>query len=202
MTPIVIAICGARRAGKDTVASVLEKSYGYRPMKFARYLKDMIKAGFGLSDQDVEGHAKDAIHPIYNVTPRAIMQYIGTDVMQYGLQTLIPEIRRDFWARRLIIDLRSHMSKGGDETNFVISDLRFMHEYEALKQAAMDDGFQFHVIKVCRQVLPADACLAEDSHISEREWENIPHAHCFNNNSTHEHLEAKIHDYMDTQQIP
>lgn len=169
--PIVIAVCGARRAGKDTVAKILENRYGFINLKFARYLKDMIKAGFGFSDDDVEGCSKDAVHPAYDVTPRAIMQFIGTDVMQYSLQSIIPGLGRSFWARRLLIDINSNINDS--HKKLVISDLRFMHEYEALRKGSHDHGYSLLIIKVTRPYTDKKNNIAIDTHISELEYEQI-----------------------------
>ena len=217
-TPVVIAICGARRAGKDTVANILERAYGYQPMKFARYLKDMIKAGFGFSEQEVEGYAKDIVHPVYQVTPRAIMQYIGTDVMQYGLQTLVPGIGRNIWARRLLFDMQSMMENKG-MAKFVISDMRFLHEYDELKSAALAHGYRLCIIKISRQNTTCmrnntddthninnndtnetddtENLKMEDSHISEREWGTIPHDYYIRNDASCDSLERDVRAFID-----
>ncbi len=189
--PIVIAVCGARRAGKDTVAKVLEERYAFVNLKFARYLKDMIKSGFGLTDEEVEGDAKDIVHPVYGVTPRAIMQFIGTDVMQYSLQSILPGVGRVFWANRLLMDIKQRRES---HSRMVISDLRFLHEYEALRRASFEEGYKLLIIKVQRHNKNNKNSdnNQQDMHVSEKEWETIPHDIYMENNTSIDIFERRI----------
>lgn len=199
--PIVVAVCGARRAGKDTVASFLETENGFKGFKFARYLKDMVKAGFGLSDEEVEGCSKDCIHPLYQVSPRTILQYIGTEVMQYGIQNILSGIDRSFWANRLLLDVK-HTFKSDPDARIVISDLRFMHEYVALKEASLQYGYSLFLIKICRNdnngksVCKEEGAEATDRHVSEKEWETLPFDFSLCNDEHTEQLHEKIRQIM------
>lgn len=194
---IVIAVCGARRAGKDTVAKVLEERYAFVNLKFARYLKDMIRSGFGLTDDEVEGNAKDIIHPVYGVTPRAIMQFIGTDVMQYSLQNILPGVGRVFWANRLLMDVKQRFKESVNR--LVISDLRFLHEYEALQKSSIEEGYKLLVIKVQRHQPHNQKDNQLDMHVSEKEWNTIPHDICMDNNTTREAFEQRVINILDRE---
>jgi hypothetical protein len=105
------------------------------------------------------------------------MQYIGTDMMQYQLDTLLPGCGRNFWIDNFL-NKNQHIEK------MVIADLRFVHEYKALKEKY---GDKLIVIRVVNSNIE-DNC----THSSEQEWKQIPFNVLINNNSTIEWLQKKI----------
>ena len=163
----VLAVCGYRRSGKDTICNYISTHYQFAHLKFATPLKDMIKAGFGFSDEQLEGDAKDLIDSNLGVSPRTVMQFIGTEVMQFQIQNIIPGIGRSFWTKRLCDSIKLHI---GNNTSVVISDLRFLHEYDAIKSLCSSLSCELKVIRVERPSLQI-----QDQHISELEWIQIPH---------------------------
>lgn len=175
MQPIIIAVCGKRRSGKDAIASYLCGRHGFVNMKFAKYLKGMLREAFGFSDEQLEGGEKDQVHPVYGVTPRRLMQYMGTEVMQFGIQTVLPGIGRSFWALRLVQDMNAHITKlASDELQpkVVISDMRFMHEFDVIRAECAERGYKFLAVTVTRNVPLTGG--DSDAHASEREWAEIP----------------------------
>ncbi len=48
MYPQIIAICGYKRSGKDTIAQYLVKKYNYKHHKITHKLKECIKLLFDL----------------------------------------------------------------------------------------------------------------------------------------------------------
>lgn len=163
--PRVIAICGAKRAGKDAVAQYLHDVHGYEVRKFAAPLKAAVQVLFGFDDAQMESDAKDVVDARYRVTPRAIMQYIGTDVMQLGLQRCVPGVGRTFWAERLFREYQRE--------RIVISDLRFPHELAVIARETRGD---FAVLKVVRPPSsPGGGRGAwRDEHASETAHLDIP----------------------------
>ena len=134
----IIAICGLKRCGKDTLADYIVSRYGFEKVKIADPLKEACKQLFGLTDAQVELDEKDVVDDKWGVAPRQILQFVGTEMFQFKLQELLPDIGRSFWMRQL---LETH-KKGC----IVISDMRFVHEYEILKAAQPD----LVVIKIVR----------------------------------------------------
>jgi hypothetical protein len=131
----IIVLCGRRGVGKDTVAAMILESGGesYVNLKFADPMKRAMQSVFGLSRAEVEDPAlKDAPMPRWgNVTPRALMQWFGTDVMQHGLGNIAPCAEfglRMFWADQMRREIQSR-----PDANVVISDARFPHELEMLR---------------------------------------------------------------------
>lgn len=162
MTPrtVVVAICGTRGSGKDSIAAILSREAGFVNFKFARPLKDAIRGLFSLGAEHVDGDLKDVVHPAWGVTPRALMQWFGTEVMQHELAKMVPSIGRRFWADRLVSSLESFVSGAG---RAVVTDMRFRHELDALREAF---GDQLIAIRVERRQSDADAHESETASAS------------------------------------
>lgn len=118
-------------SGKTTVAEYLVNDHGYVRVPFAASLKKMVHAllvSAGIppkgADHYVYGPMKETPIPeLHGVTPRYLMQTLGTnwrDCVDVGLFSSIA-----------IAKARTEMIKGG---RVVIDDLRFPHEYHAIKQ--------------------------------------------------------------------
>ena len=125
----IIAICGLMRSGKDTVADYICQRKGYTKVHIADTLKKTMHLLFGFTHDQLEGRSKDVIDPNWGITPRAAMQFFGTEVMQYKIQELISSVGRTFWIASLVSQLKQHPEK-----IYVISDLRFIHEHDYLKE--------------------------------------------------------------------
>lgn len=173
--PRIIAVCGLKRSGKDTIADYLCANYGYTKIKIANPLKQGLKVMFGFSDEQLESDAKDELDPRWEVQPRKIMQFIGTEVMQYQLQQIIPGIGRKVWIKSLIEEYINN-SRYQNEL-FVIPDLRFLHEYEELSK---HNTVFWRVDRVAELDKLHHAC---DVHISEKEYLQIPVSHIFQNDT-------------------
>ena len=48
MLPKIIAVCGYKRSGKDTIAKYLNKKYNYKHLKITYKLKECLKLLFDL----------------------------------------------------------------------------------------------------------------------------------------------------------
>ncbi len=120
--PRIIAIAGKERAGKDTLASILVNRFGYTRMAFADPLKDMVYTLLNFREEN-----KDEIDPVWGITPRQALIFFGTDIMQEKIEDLLPGVGRSFWVRHMI----ARMPRGA--SCIVISDLRYPHEEQALK---------------------------------------------------------------------
>jgi hypothetical protein len=156
--PRIIAVCGQKRCGKDTLASFITSQYGHKNVKIAENIKVLVKTLFGFTDDQVESDIKEAIDPHWGISPRKAMQFIGTEMFQYKIQELLPDIQRNFWIKSTI---QQHIISSQDP--LVISDLRFYHEYVALKK------FDVFVIKIMK-----NKDVNMDTHASETEYKTIP----------------------------
>jgi hypothetical protein len=173
--PKIIALCGAKRCGKDVLAEHLVNKYNYERVAFADPLKLAVKSLFNFDDDQVgigkdngEGK-KDIVDENWGITPRSALQFFGTEIMQEKIQEILPNINKSFFANTLKNNIINKMNTNEGQ-KFVISDLRFMHEYEALFSIPKIIKEDIVVIRVIR---PSNLSVA-DPHISEIEYMKIP----------------------------
>ena len=186
---VVVALCGPHGSGKDAIASVLSREVDFENFKFARPLKDAIRDLFSLDQEHVDGALKDVVHPGWGITPRALMQWFGTDVMQHELAKVIPSVGRRFWADQLV---RSVMAMHHNDATAVavISDMRFRHELDALRCAF---GDRLVAVRVERHVVSDDNTYGSESdglHESELSSSSLPVDLVISNDGSLAQLEA------------
>jgi hypothetical protein len=182
--PKIIAVCGAKRSGKDTLANYLVNNYAYIKLAFADPLKLAVSTLFGFSEKQVgigyDGDDKDMLDEKWGITPRQALQFFGTEVMQYKIQELIPSIDRRFLALSLSNRIRELQKQ-----HIVISDMRFLHEYEELKKVG-----NVFVIRVDRE--HTDTPL----HCSEIDYKNIPYDLLLHNDKDIETFLEEVDTYI------
>lgn len=183
--PKIIAICGAKRSGKDVLAQHLVNKYNYERVSFAEPLKHAIKTLFNFNDdqvgigEDKGTGEKDIVDERWGITPRTALQFFGTEIMQEKIQEILPNVKKNFFATTLknyITDKRN-IDMG---QRFVISDLRFLHEYEMLFTISKIRKDDIAIIRVIRPSLSSNSPVDDPSnlpkaHISELEYMNIPY---------------------------
>jgi len=158
---MIVAICGVKRSGKDAIADrILQSDQRFSHVKISESLKKVCRLLFNFTEEEVEGPEKDSIAAKWGITPRKAMQFIGTEVMQYKLQEILPDVGRCFWIKKILTDPTLSTNP------IVISDLRFKHEEQALR----DSGRRVFIIKVTR---PGHTPGEEDLHPSEQEWKEV-----------------------------
>ena len=191
--PRIVALVGPKRCGKDTVAAFLA-NYGYANMKLSHRLKKICIEMFGFTDEEIESQKKDEMHPRWGVTPRKIMQVFGTEIAQFQFQQHgIPSIGRTIWVERLAEDL----AQMAPHDKAVITDMRFMHEYQYLYERFHQDMV---VVKLIRTSSTSDTTT--DMHVSEQEWMAIPADIIVLNDSTIPALHTKIANVLRLPPLP
>jgi hypothetical protein len=136
-TITIIALIGDSRVGKDTLASLLTTpKYNFKRLAFADPIKDVAKTLFNFTDDQCSGDAKDLLDERWNITPRQFFQQFGTEIMQTDIYKYLPRLEvtvkpRHFWSQRLLKELKQILVSSHIR-NFVISDLRFIHELDDL----------------------------------------------------------------------
>jgi hypothetical protein len=175
----IIAIMGYKRSGKDTLADYLESNFNFTKMSIAEPLKESCKLLFGLTENEVNTDEKDKpLHNWNNLSSRQILQFFGTEMMQFKLAELMPSIGRNFWMKSLINRIENSNKK-----NIVIPDVRFYHEYQSLIDHFEKPNVTF--IKVFRDVVNK---THQDNHVSEQEWLDLYSNIVLHNNGTVEDL--------------
>jgi len=183
----IIAICGAKRCGKDVISQYIVDKYGYTKLAFADPLKNIVKSIFDFNDIQVGideinciGNEKDTIDDKWGISPRQALQFFGTEILQYKIQELLPNINNNFLANKLYNKIENYK-------NYVISDLRFIHEYEKLKELNMSNLLIIRIIRPSNTIYNNKDSI--DNHISEHEFLDIPYdIDIVNDSSTEEYF--------------
>lgn len=129
MKTIIGLYSSCAQSGKSTVANTLYSDYGFDIVKFAGPLKDMTRGllrSMGIQpsriERMVEGDLKEEVIPGFaTVTPRRIMQTLGTD---WGREA----VACDLWTQVGIAKVNSL------DDDVVVDDLRFPNEYAELRK--------------------------------------------------------------------
>lgn len=104
-----VAFAGPMCSGKTTLANVLVEDFGYTKANFAGLLKRTVETLYGVVNKDNEG--------------RRILQEFADDLKKWD-----PYL----FTTHLLLEIDGYIKDGIDL--IVIDDLRFKHEYEALKK--------------------------------------------------------------------
>lgn len=142
---MIIGLTGRKRSGKSTVAKALVER-GFVEVSFAAPIRDFTARILELTPEELDAAKENSINWLEGVTPRHIMQTLGTE---WGRQMIHPEI----WIRVL---LRRVSVLVLENKNVVVSDIRFDNEAQALRD--------MHG-KIVRIERPGGG---PDDHISER----------------------------------
>jgi len=192
----IIAICGYKRCGKDVISQYIVDKYGYTKLAFADPLKNIVKSIFdfndiqvGIDEKNCIGNEKDTIDDKWGISPRQALQFFGTEILQYKIQELLPNINKNFLANKLY-------NKIENDKNYVISDLRFIHEYEKLKELNMSNLFIIRIVRPSNSIYNNKDTI--DNHISEQEFLNIPYDTEIVNDSSIEEYFLKYDKYHST----
>jgi hypothetical protein len=130
---MILALGSTRGVGKDTAASFLIQ-HGYIHLAFADPLKAGAMAIFGLTEAQCNDPVlKETVDPFWQKTPRYILQKVGTECMRDNFGD-------DIWVRAL----GRRIQHWGEKRDFVITDLRFLSEAQALK------GWGAFLVKITR----------------------------------------------------
>lgn len=171
---MLIGIVGCKGSGKSTVAELVKK---FRPRTKIIALADPIKRFaaevFDFSQEQLNGESKsrDEVDDRYNVSPRKVLQGIGTDMVR----NIYPDAWIELGLRRARSALEGSCAKPTGSSfsaswemelydTVVIPDVRFLNEMQAIVNAGGELWF-----KEGKQRL-------KDCHASERDM-FLPAAH-------------------------
>ena len=181
---MIIGIIGNKRSGKDTVADILVKEYGFTKYAFADPIKEICKTTFFWDNERIDGKDKEVCDPQWGLSPREAMQRIGTELFQTELGEYLPKFKdtnkRLIWVRRF----QYWYENINDNQNVVVSDVRFLHEYEALK------NMNSTLLKIDRGLNSADL------HDSEAHVDTLMPDFKINNNKGLGDLAISVHGFM------
>ena len=126
MARVIIGLAGLKGSGKDTVADFLVNRHGFVKYAFAGPLKEACQNLFLLTEEQINGVAKDHIDPRYNyidprynLSARSLLQLCGTFVRN--------QVSKDFW-----VDRFSNWLVTQSSPHIVVSDVRFPNEVQKI----------------------------------------------------------------------
>lgn len=157
---MLIGLVGKKGVGKDTVADYLVSTHGFHKHAFALPIKQACQLMFQVDDEAFEGENKEVVVPRHGMTPRQMMQLVGTDM----LRTMV---HKDFWIRHFL----TFYHKTGKDLNLVVCDVRFQNEVDIIKSLGGT------VIRVTRKRTGTGTGrhTATDAHISEQGIDSLEH---------------------------
>ena len=189
-TTVALGLTGEMGHGKSTVALYLCRRYGYGEYSLAKPLKEGVKQLFSFSDEQVYGEEKNQDDERWGVSPRYILQQIGTELFRNHLQIYLPQISESpdgLWIRNFLRWFELHQCG-----RVVISDCRFIDECDALHRMGM---------KIYRVVRPMDLRTATErsppdpsahAHASEKLQKLLPVDGELSNEGTLEQLYCNV----------
>jgi hypothetical protein len=189
--PKIIGVCGRKRHGKDTVGQFLIDLNPHETFRtaFADTLKETAQSLYGLTYEQMYGseEVKEAVLPRWGLSPRQILQRLGTDVAR--------SIHPDTWIRATLDNIvqvdrpfkRLHDGKFSTYSAecrpslWIITDVRFPNEADAIRAAG---GF---VVKVIRPGISS-----VDEHPSETQVDHVAADYTIMNEGTLDELRAQV----------
>lgn len=186
----LIGICGHARSGKDTVGQYLNQT---RPdtykLAFAGALKAASAAMFGIDlDKFYDDELKEHPDPVWNVSPRKIAQFFGTEMVRDTLDRLIPGMGANFWVQRMAHTLNGQCETVPYEADdvVVITDVRFQNEYDWIIE---NGGIIIHLTRP-----GAEGTVGIPSHQSEAgiSFTDLDNTYGIVNNGTLEELYEEV----------
>lgn len=194
----LIAISGKAGSGKDTVASYISTKYlNTYTEAFADPIKRACAEAFGIDINDFNDPIlKEATDLVWNVSPRKIAQFVGTEMFRQTLHSLLQEIDNDFWVQRMdhLINgnILTHLGASyDDEDTIIISDLRFQNECDWLVE---NNAVIIHLTSN-----RAPDTVGIPGHVSEAGFvvpANYPNNHFITNNDTKEILYDQVDNVL------
>lgn len=159
----IIGLMGPAASGKSTIGTYLVQKYGAKRYSFAYPLKEIVRRAFDLTEDQVFGTQKDkeTVDARYNVTPRWLLQRIGTE----GIREVLG---RDIWWQNCLSRIFNDQPEVA-----VIEDFRFLNEVNGfLALNTQEGGPQSYIWRLEH---PADRVTeADQTHQSEAEWSTCP----------------------------
>ncbi len=119
----LVGLLGTKGVGKDTVGDYLVSRYGYEKRAFATPIKEACAVLFQLPSARFEGDEKEVCDPEHGLSPREMMQLVGTDFFR-------DLVRHDFWIRHF---QRWYANRQTPPHRVVVTDLRFQNEVDIIK---------------------------------------------------------------------
>ena len=181
--PVLVGLTGRAGHGKDetwTMLGQIPKAERTQRLSFAEPIKRACSEIWGVPLPDFsEPGTKDTKHPLWNMSPRDMAIFLGTEVMR-------DTVDENFWVTRLENVFRQH-----DDSNtiFVVTDVRFDNEAEMIKR----NGGVVARVDASERLGGAD----EEGSVHKTEAGIKPELvdYVINNNGSIDDLENEVHSF-------
>ena len=167
----IIGLCGLKGSGKDTVADMLVNTNEYTKIAFADFIKNAAKELFDWNDSSFNPENKEKVDPYWNVTPRKILQELGTEFLRIHCKDILSSefellngenYNSTFHIKRINREVIKLLSS--NKNNIVFSDIRFQDELDYIKKLGGT------VIRIVRPSLNNNEF---SQHLSEKNINNL-----------------------------
>ena len=128
----IVGFLGKKGSGKDTSGTYLIENYGYIRYAFGDPVKEVCRHMFNLKEDQLTGINKEIVDPRWNMKPREMFQYIGTEFGQFEIHKIIPKINEQVKFRSLWCKLFEQWLEEHKKDKIVITDVRFNHEIDCI----------------------------------------------------------------------
>jgi len=149
----ILGFVGYTKSGKSTIADYLCENHGYVQYALASPLKRICQELFDLNGESFDNtDIKESPQNYWGIPPREILHSVGTEFLQLEMPTLIPEVGakllHKYGSERTIFVhiFNKWYNSIGRPKKLIISDIRWFHEFHALKNIFPD----MKIIKIIR----------------------------------------------------
>lgn len=177
----LVGLLGTKGVGKDTVADYMVSRYNVEKRAFASPIKEACAILFQLPIGRFEGEDKEVCDAHQCLSPRQMMQLVGTDFFR-------DQVRQDFW----IDHFKKWYAARDPSRPVVVTDVRFQNEVDVIKALG---GM---VVRITR---PHEGSgrhtMSDDAHITERGVAELQGVHAtIENVGSLEELHGKVNELM------
>lgn len=193
----LIGLVGAAQAGKNTFAEEFHY-HSFIEYSFADPLKKACSAMFEIPLHNfLDTKMKEETDSYWKVTPREILQFVGTDLVRANMEKLLPKVGNDF-----LVDVMKYKlylaqleeNSTGNEARIIVTDCRFTNEVDFILQLGG------HICYLTRP--EKDGTVGIPEHTSEVLAQEFPtlypesdYIHYFSNEGTVTDLKLKAHTF-------
>jgi len=191
---ILIGLIGEAGSGKDTVANHILANNNAQTYTLAKPIKELTRHLFLFNDEQLYGNLKNDVDERWNITPRQSWQIIGTNIMQFGIYSLLPDLLekvpvREFWVYHFKMWYNQFIENPENKDKIIIvTDVRFHHEVDVIHQLGG------RTLKIVRPDLDKSDDLYQ--HSSETAIPTIKSTYTIDNDSTLDELYKKADEYV------
>ncbi len=179
---MLIALGHKKLSGKSTVATILERDFGFKRISFAKKLKECLEVIFGFTHKQLYGSDKERIDPHWGISARTAMTKCGD-----GFRELMGQ---DLWCRAIKLELDRRLERG---ERIVIDDLRYKNEANFVTSLGGENWkvYRPKVTNIFETIFSSIFGHKSEIDLDRYKWDKE-----IVNDSSHQNLILKVHELM------